>query len=189
MRKTWTTTEEMYLKEQVGSMQVQTIAMHLNRSELSIMNKMKRLGISNTKSQTGYLTTFELARLVNVDPSTVRGWICRNGLPYIRKTTRNSRKFYFIHPADFWEWAKDHKERVDFSKIECQSILPEPQWVNDERRQKKQSRYKFWSIKEEQCLMEMFQEGVSVTEIASRLKRSIHSILRKYERLESKYRV
>lgn len=183
-KRIWTEEEINFLKDNVGNMKIATISKKLNRSEQSIQNKLKRLGISNTKAQTGYLTTYQLAKLVQKDATTIRGWITRHGLKSTKKTTHSSRQFHFIHPEDFWKWASENKEKVDFSKIEPQTIIPEPSWVEKERTKENPISYKIWSIKEEKKLKMMLTEGYSIKEVAGKLDRSIISVQRKYERLE-----
>lgn len=184
-RRKWTEEEIEFLKDNVGKMKLATLSKKLNRTEGSIQNKLKRLGISNTKAQTGYLTTYELANLLQKDPKSVRGWIAKHGLKSTIKTTHSSRQFSFIHPEDFWKWAESHKEKVDFSKIERQSILPEPAWVEKERKRENPTTYRVWSIKEEKQLKMMLTDGYSIKEVARKLNRSTISVQRKYERIET----
>lgn len=183
-RRTWTEEEIDYLKDNVGTIKLTTMSKKLNRTEGSIQNKLKRLGISNTKAQTGYLTTYELAKLIQKDATTVRAWITKHGLNCTRKTTRSSRQFCFIHPEDFWKWAYQNCEKIDFSKIEAQSIIPEPCWVDKERQRENPTIYKNWSIKEERELKMWMNEGCSLREVAGKLNRSVISVQRKYERLQ-----
>ncbi|WP_158553352.1 helix-turn-helix domain-containing protein [Peribacillus saganii] len=185
MKSKWTQQEVNYLQENVGIMKLSSIAKKLERSEQAVLSKMKRLGISNTKAQTGYLTTYELAALLKIDPSTIRGWIANHGLQYKKRATRTKRKCYFISPEDFWKWVELNREKIDFSKIEHQSIVPEPDWVEKERANAKPSVYKVWSVKEERKLMLLFSQGCTIKEVAGQLNRSIVSVQRKFQRLES----
>ncbi|OLO26151.1 hypothetical protein BTR23_24150 [Alkalihalophilus pseudofirmus] len=185
-RKNWTNEEVNFLLENAGTFKLSTIAYKLNRSEHATLCKMKRLGISNTKEQTGLLTTTELELLLRVDRSTIRRWIIEHGLKCLKKTTRSNKKFYLIHPSDFWDWAYENRERVDFSKIEYQSIVPEPDWVNKERTKEKKTNYKQWSTNEEKKLQNLILQGTSFDEVANTLDRSITSVKRKYERLKHK---
>jgi len=182
-RRNWTDEEIDFLKDNVGKLKITTMSRKLNRTEESIKNKLKRLGISNTKAQTGYLTTYELAKLVQKDATTVRAWITKHGLQSTKKTTRCSRQFYFIHPEDFWKWAKDNREKIDFSKIEPHTIIPEPSWVEKERKFENPTSYKVWSIKEENQLKVLVMEGYTLNEVANKLDRSLISVKRKYSRL------
>lgn len=187
MRREWTSEEITFLEEKVGIYKISTIAYKMNRSYESVRVKMNRLGLSNTKSQTGYVTIGQLASLLRVDRNTVRWWTQKYGFPYIKKATRKSRKFYFIIPSDFWEWAEVHKEKVQFSKIEPQVLLPEPEWVNAERHKDRQvvkiKDYKYWTTKEDQKLLELRKERLTYREIGQILNRSAISVERRYKRI------
>ncbi|PLR76909.1 hypothetical protein CU633_13470 [Bacillus sp. V3-13] len=136
--KRWTTEEVDYLKVSVGNKKVPVIANQLRRTEKAVIAKMKRLGISQTKSHTGMLTMNELAKHLHVDPNTVKNWIDNHHLKSSVKITRTTRKFTFINPEDFWEWASEHKSKINFQKIDAHAILPEPKWVENERKKKRE---------------------------------------------------
>ncbi|PKR86434.1 DNA-binding protein [Heyndrickxia camelliae] len=182
-RKKWTDAEIRFLKENVGRMKIETIAQKLHRSEGSIVSKMKRLGIAYTKNQTGHLSTHQLAELLSVDRNTIIGWMKRHGLKYTKKVTRTTKSFYFIDPMEFWKWADRNREKIDFSKIECNAIAPEPEWVRHERSKQKEEHYKVWSVKEERVLKMMVLSGYSYTEVAQRLSRTKTSVQRKFQRM------
>lgn len=182
-RKNWTQEEIRFLKENVGSMKISTISQKLNRTENSVMCKMKKMGIAYTKNQTGHLSTHQLGKLLSVDRTTIIGWMKRHGLKYSKKVTRSTKCFYFIDPNDFWEWAERNREKIDFSKIECNSIAPEPVWVRNERDKPKEEHYKVWSVKEERALKMMVLSGYSFNEVAQKLSRTKTSVQRKYQRL------
>ena len=123
MRKEWNIEEIDYLKEHIGVQKIPIIAQSMGRTYDSLIVKMNRLGLSNTKSQTGYLTLGELAKLLKVERNTLLGWVNRHGLPCMKKITRQSKRFYLICPSDFWKWAKMNKEKVQFSNIDPQVVI------------------------------------------------------------------
>lgn len=188
MRKQWTTEEIDYLKENVGFRKLTIIAKTMDRSDGSIRVKMNRLGISNTKLQLGFLTVGELAKILKVDRNTIKRWIEKYDLPHKKKVTRNIKKFYFINPPDFWLWAEKHKEKIQFSSIESLLLLPEPDWVNDEKRKERQiakkKNYQYWTTKEDQRLLKLRKEGFTYKEIGERMNRSSISIARRYKRIK-----
>jgi hypothetical protein len=185
MRRNWTSQEIAYVRENVGFQKIPTIARNLERTPTSVELKIKRLGLSNTKSFTGQLTVHELANLLGIDPKSVKLWIDHHGLKCTKKVTRNTKKFYFVKPEDFWNWSYQNKERVDFSKIEHHTIVPEPEWVEHERRNKREVNYKAWTTKEVSMLVELVSIGSTFTEIGRKLNRSKISIQRKYERIRA----
>jgi hypothetical protein len=182
-RRNWTSEEIEYLRENVGFAKLKTIAKNLDRTETSVELKMKRLGLSNTKSYTGQLTMGELAKLLQVDPKSVKLWTENHGLKFSKRATRSTRMFYFIKPKDFWEWAYVNKESVDFSKIEPNSIPPEPDWLKQERMNKKSINYKSWTTHEIKIMTDLYSRGSDFSDIGEKLNRSSISIQRKYQRL------
>jgi hypothetical protein len=184
LKRYWTEEEIQYLEENVGKIKVSTIAQNLNRTENAVLVKMKRLGLSNTKEQLGLLTIGGLAKLLKVDPNTVRGWVKNHGLPCHKKVTRNQKRFYFIDPTDFWIWAEKHKEKIDFSKIEKHSIAPEPEWVDKERTKKKTTNYKSWTTYEIRVMVDLLKNGANYKTVGEKLQRSPISIERKFKRLQ-----
>ncbi|WP_456275214.1 DNA-binding protein [Bacillus sp. AK128] len=187
MRRNWSVEEIAFLEDYVGKIKIQTIAQKLNRSEQSVILKMNRLGLSNTKEQFGQLTIGELSRLLNIERKTVCGWVNNYGLKSTQKTTRSTKKFWFVDPKDFWKWAEQHKHKIDFTKIEAHSIPPEPDWVKEERgklSKNEQQTYKSWTVQEERELRHLIAMGTSFKEAAKTLNRTNSSVERKYHRLK-----
>lgn len=188
MKKYWTEQEIAYLRDHIGNTKISTIAKNLDRSETAVILKMKRLGIAKTKEHTGLMTSGELARILDVDRTTIRGWIERHGLPIKRKVTRIEKTFSFVDNEEFWMWAKEHKDKVNFSKIERNSIPPEPEWVDslrfDNKHYQKKS-YKQWTTKEDMRLKELQNKGLTKREIAKELGRTVVSVERRTSRLNS----
>lgn len=134
MRRNWTDEEEEYLISNIGYVKIPTIAEKLNRTIPSVELKMRRLGIRNTLHQYGVMTIGELAELIKVDRTVVKLWTKKHGLKVNKRIISRKRQHSFIQVEDFWEWAKENKDRVDFKQIEPLSILPEPEWVKEARK-------------------------------------------------------
>jgi hypothetical protein len=187
MRRYWTDKEKDYLKENVGQVKIPTIADRLGRTEDSVLQMLKKMGLSNTKASTGLLTTYQLSQLLQIDAKTVRHWIHNHGLKCTKKTTRNVKKWYLIDPDDFWHWAAENKGRITFSKIKYQSIPPEPGWCKTERLKERKNgsknNYKSWSTSEEYLVKKLISSGETYAAVGKKLNRSSVSIERKYKRL------
>ncbi|MDC3415996.1 DNA-binding protein [Aquibacillus salsiterrae] len=181
-KRKWQDEEINYLRDSVGSIKISTIARNLNRSDTAVILKMKRLGLSNTKEAIGSLTMHQLAGLLDVDPTVVKLWIQKHGLPYQKRVTRSSRKFYFIDQLEFWAWAELNKERIDFSKVIKNSIVPEPKWVDVERRKKREVAYRNWTTGEVKLMLHLHTSGDNFHSISKHLNRSVVSVKRKYQR-------
>lgn len=191
MKKVWIPEEIEYLSENVGLQKISTIAKNMNRSYESVRVKMTRLGLSNTKLQLGYCTAGELANFLKVDRSTIRLWMEEHALPYKKKATREEKSFYFIEPSDFWKWAEQHKEKVQFLAIEEQVLLPEPTWVEEERKNErvhqlnKKRSYHIWTSQEDKKLIALRSECLTFNVIAVKMNRTPTSVRNRYKRITS----
>lgn len=187
LARKWIEEDISYLIDSIGKVKVSTIARNLNRTETAVLLKLKRLGFSNTKDHVGMLTFGELSRFLGVDRKIVQGWAERHNLPFTSKVTRTSKYYYFVDNEDFWAWAWNNREKIDFSKIEENTILPEPDWVKKERYYNtafRKRQYKLWSYKEDKKLKEMLEKkGYSYRQAGEVLGRSAISVERRYARI------
>jgi len=184
-RRNWTREEEAYLAKYAGMYRIDVIAKNLDRTSISVELKMKRMGLSNTRDQVGLITMGELARLLGVDRNTVKHWADRHKLPYIKRKTKKEKTFYFVDTNRFWDWADNNREKVDFSRIERHAIPPEPKWVEPLRQERKETRYKPWTIQEEKQLLEQMKHRKPLADIAKSMNRSLTSVERKYYRIKN----
>ena len=186
-RKVWTKEEIKYLKENLGRLKVSTIADNLGRTYDAVKVKMTRLGLSNTKAFTGMVTIGELASILKVDRNTVLGWVQRHNLKCTAKVTRKSKRFYCISQDDFWYWARYNKDKVNFSKIDPFSLVPEPSWVKEERithyeEENPYQIYRKWTTLENQKMKYLIRKGYSYKEVAEQLNRTPLSVQRRHQR-------
>ncbi|MGN7300532.1 DNA-binding protein [Ferdinandcohnia sp. SAFN-114] len=186
MSKVYSKEEIEFLKQNVGFMKLTTIAKKLNRPFNSVSIKVNRLGIGDTRTQTGMITLGELAKILFVDRKTIENWVVRHELPCVKQITRQHKQYYFIKPGEFWEWAKKNKEKISFYKIEKNLLAPEPEWV-DKERAKKQDRivnYRAWTIGEKRKVIELKNNGYTFAEIGKMLGRSASSVGKQYYRMK-----
>ncbi|PLS19425.1 DNA-binding protein [Bacillus sp. M6-12] len=186
MANVWSCEENEFLLEHVGVLKVETIAKKLNRPVGGVLKQMRLLNISITRKQTGLLTMGELAKLLGVDRKTVENWCHNHDLSFTKKKTRQIKTYYFIDSLQFWQWAYEHQERVDFTKIEPNSIPPEPEWVDTLRFKKKKIKgnyYRPWTTKEEELVIQLREKGTNYQEIAKKINRTSMSVEKKYKRL------
>ncbi|MFD2444601.1 DNA-binding protein [Bacillus sp. CGMCC 1.16607] len=179
-----------FIEENLGVLSLKKIAQRLGKPVKSLeITLYKKKGSSNTKIHTGMITAGELATILKVDRNTVIGWISRHGLKSTRRVTNSKKNFTFIDILDFWDWAIEHKEKIDFSKIEPDTLPPHPHWYDIERKKTNTvSNYKCWTNLEEKHLLNLINEGKTYDEIAMFLDRSVYSIQRKYGRLKKLFR-
>lgn len=190
MKRRWWTEEEIsYLEESVGRIKIPTIANKLNRTPKAVTLKMKKLGINNTKLESGMITANELATACNVDFNVVNGWM-KAGLKSSPRVTRTSMRFYFIDIENFWDWAADNKSRIDFYKVDEYVLLPEPDWVEFQRKHDyhhvPRKRHAKWTEKEDSKLLQLLRTGMTRKEIGKELNRSVHAVTRRLYRLRNR---
>lgn len=187
--KWWTPEEDAFLEEKVGKVKIETIAKKLGRSVIAVENRLDRLGVSNTKLESGKITAAELARYCGIDSHVVtRTWIPKKGLPAVRRVTRYKRKYWLIDVKEFWKWAEQNKDLIDFSKVDTHVLLPQPDWVELERKRdyKKipRKQLKRWTAEEDNQLIKLLNAGYSKAQIAEVLERSETAVDRRIARLK-----
>lgn len=186
----WTTEEEDFLKEKVGTLSIPILAKRLGRSVNAIEVRMRKLGIENTKFLSGKLTANELANALQVDSHAIYLWIRNHGLKAVYKATRYTAKFYLIDVNEFWKWAEKNKEKLNFTKIDHLVLLPEPVWVEEERKRdyltipKRQAAT--WNSEEDKKLISLLNGNYTQKEIAQFMHRSEKAIQRRISRLREK---
>jgi hypothetical protein len=187
LKRNWTSKEIEFLKDNIGKISIKTISENLARTETAVLLKAKRLNISNTKQNQGDITIGELACIIGKDRRTINNWIQKGYFPAYKKVTRSKRAFYFVRSEEFWKWAFQNREKLNFSKIPPRVINPEPSWVESERKlgQKNERNYKIWTIKEVKKLEVYHQNGFTNSEIAEELDRSIYSVDKKLIRVKA----
>lgn len=177
----WTNDEKLFLEENIGKKSLVQIGKKLNRTPGAVLTQADRMGIANTRDGAdGYILN-QICLATGVAMKTLKQWIKERGFPAKKKVTRLSKASYFVDPVKFWEWVKENPERINCYAIEKNSIIPEPDWVDERRkvdyyRQKKPPQE--WTTKEEALLTDLLLEkkmsqGQAATYFPGRTKISI----------------
>ena len=198
-RKRWTKEEDEILAEMVGEYAFNYIANVLGKTPSAVETRLKRLGLLNTKEQGGWITARQLAKALGEDQRKVMKWYRKHGLPLRHSSLRyysvgrNRRKMniYLILPEEFWKWAKQHKDLLNFAKTDPYRLAPIPDWFWEKQKQdqattpKRQKQY--WTPEEDQKLWDMFyRQGLSQKEIAAQLGRTKMGVQKRLKRLRNK---
>lgn len=192
MRKKFTPEEEQYIEQYFGSMSAESIGAKLGISAKSVVNKAYKMGFTSIIGSSGRVTANTLASLVGHDFKVVKRWVDNHGLPHIRRSLNvlSSCKHILIDPEEFWEWAEQNKERIDFLRIEKNTIVPEPKWVEEERKnliRNPRKKRKVWTQQEEVRLWNMFYtSGMKQKDIARKFNVTTTAIERKLKKLRDK---
>jgi len=170
-------------------MSFQNIAKKLEKSVVAIGIHGKRvLRLGPTKDAQGRINANQLANICKIDRHVITdNWITKRGLKATKKITKNEFKFWLINSNDFWKWAEKNKDAINFSKIERDELVPEPPWVELERKRdykeipKKQ--FKLWTSEEDRQLINLIRSGKTYKQIATIMDRTSFSCEHRYSRL------
>lgn len=131
--KSWPKEQVDYLEEKWGVISIPQIAKHLGRSVNAIKLKAQRIGLGRHIHSGEYITFNQLAVALGKSFSQVKGrWVPR-GLPIKYKKSIN-KSYRIIYLDDFWKWAENHKDLLDFSAFEENTLGKEPSWVSEKRK-------------------------------------------------------
>ena len=140
-----------------------------------------------------YITYKQLLKVLgNVGGYKEISWIEKRGFPVRIKKVRNA-VFRIVRIEDFWKWAEEHKELLDFSRFEENILGKEPEWAKEKRRLDKEKNRKYkncpWTNAEkEQLIFLLRQQKYTYYEIAQKLRRTERSIETKMLELDIKDR-
>jgi len=193
-RRDYTKEELIYLEEKWGAKSVKAIARKLNRSEWAVRMKAYKMGLGDPKLSIDGITINQLSKAIGVHyQSIMRNWVEQYGFPVKNKILINESIAYATQ-NDFWEWAKDNKNLIDFSRIEENILGKEPQWAKEKRRidilaNNKSRNKRPWTDSEIEKLISLLKTyNFTYADIAERLGRSQSAVKRKIYDLKIPYR-
>lgn len=166
----WTQEETNYLVEKCDRVNLKTIAKKLGRSYASVLLKMQRLGLT-ASGETDRISLTEFSEASGISYHRLLYWINTKEFP-----ARKIGKYYKVNPVKFWEWAFLNKHLINWKSFNKNAILPQPQWLND---QKGISAYKYWTEEEDKTLKKLILYGYTYEELTNKLGRTHGSIKRR----------
>lgn len=181
---TWTSEEDEFLMDHIGTASFRFIAGKLGRSIKSLETRCVQLGVGDQVDFAGFMTAAELGRVIQKDKSQVIRFINEFGLSAKQAKTRydNAKKKeyrYMIDPYEFWKWAEKNQEKLNFALIEEDRILPEPEWVEKKRREdyyKPKKTRRRWTEEEKKRAITLLDSGMTRPQVAKELDRTVSSI-------------
>ena len=186
--KSWSAAEVAYLQDKWGVVSIQRIAKTLGRTEAAVLNKKNKLGLGAYLDGGMDISYNQL--LVELcgrgNTSYAKARFIRYGIPVKeRRVLRN--RFKVIDLDEFWKWAEEHKDLLDFSKLQPYALGPEPKWVKlkrtldiDKKRKTKKKHNDPWTASEDAKLRRMIEKGVyTYTDIASELRKTEGAVKRR----------
>jgi DNA-binding CsgD family transcriptional regulator len=178
----WTTEEIELLYKYSGKKELSFIAKKIKRSKSAIYYKLDKLGLCSLKLLSGLYTINDISKNINIDWHTVNNWCISGLLKYVEYAPKE-QNFKFISAKNFWEFAYNNKKLLIFRNIKRNTILPEPDWVDELRVESNTKNKKVWTKEDDTLLKDMFRQGYSYNKIAQSLNRSYAGITHRLSRL------
>lgn len=194
LSRNWTKEEEEYLKEKWGTLSVKTLAKNLNRSENAILVRKTRLGLGAFLESGEYVSFNQLKLAIGVDYGGYKNisWIKNRDFPVKTKRVNNC-SFKIVYLEDWWKWAEQNKNVLDFSKFEENMLGEEPEWVKVKRRHDIERNQKYittqWTKAEDDKLIRLVKkQKYTYAELSTMLRRTNGAIQRRLSDLGVKDR-
>lgn len=134
--RNWTKEEIQYLTDNYGEKSYKTISKKLNRSITAIEIKARRLKLGSFLECGDYITWNQFQGAIGNSTGCgykTKSWIQNRNFPtHTKKVRNNSFRIVYIH--EFWKWAKDNQDLLDFSKMEENILGVEPDWAKEKRK-------------------------------------------------------
>lgn len=194
-KRNWTADEYRYLEENWGIVSLNRIAKKLNRSKTAIKIKVQRKGLGAFLQNGEYVTVNQLFKAIGKDSSNgyaEYSWIKNRGFPVKLKRVENC-SFKIIYIDDFWKWAEQHRNFIDWSKFNENALGREPNWVDAQRRLCINTKNKYhttpWTKEEDSRLILLLKQyRYTVDELSKRIGRTDGAIQRRCCELKIKER-
>lgn len=125
----WSPEELEFLKDSWATRTIPGIAGKLGRSVEAVKLKAGRLGLGRHIHCGTDVTLCRFFRAIGLTyNSRTRARLMRHGLP-VRYRVSVRRRYAMINIDRFWIWAEQHRDLIDFSRIDVNILGQEPDWV------------------------------------------------------------
>ena len=192
-KKKWTEAEQEYLAESWGSISIDSLARHLQRSKTAVIIRAQRLGLGPFRDSNEGISKHQLFVALGYRGGNFYkniSWIQNRGLP-IHKIKCNNSCWEMIRIDEFWKWAYKNQSFLDFSKFEKYALGPEPDWVKEKRssdyRRSLQVKKTPWTPAEDEKLRKVLKEHkYGYRELSKMFQRTEGAIVRRISDLNIK---
>lgn len=192
--KCWTKDEVDFLDENWGNLDCDKIASKLGKTPRAICLKAWSLGFGSPMLSADGISVNHLPGLFGITPYKVFNiWIKKYNFPYRKKRFKSKRAVRIFRLDEFWKWAEEYKDYIDFSNLERNSLGAEPCWVNAKRRtdslKQKSNSSKSWTTEDDDKLKYLIYKFLySRKEIADIMGRTETAVLNRIDFLKIKGR-
>lgn len=182
----WTDEEKDLVMDKWGIWSISRLAKAVNRTEYAVVRFGEKNGLGSMYRE-GYLTTEQIADMFKVDQSTVsRYWIKQYGLK-AKKSALKERMLYRVSQDDLLLWCENNQDKWRASYLEEYALGFEPEWLKAKRITDSdtitKNKGRLWTTKEIDTLIQLFNDGIAIKDIAEKLGRTYLSTKRQKERL------
>lgn len=182
----WTKEEEQYLQDNWGMFSVKTLAKNLGRSENAINVRKHKLGLGSFLENGDYITFNQLKTAIGIGGGAGYmniSWIKNRDFPIHTKRVHNC-SFKVVYLDEWWKWAEQNKDLLDFSKFEENMLGEEPDWVKIKRKHDVEKNQKYictpWTKAEDSRLIHLVQkQKYTYAELSTMLRRTNGAIQRR----------
>lgn len=195
-RRSWTKEEVEFLESKWGVLNRSKIAEDLGRSESAVQQKAQRLGLGDALTHIDGITVSQLSLMIDTHYALIKNWIHKYDFPAKRKRLTAKRNVLYVRYDDFWKWAEQNKQMIDFTRFDRLTLAHEPEWVELKRKadyEKKKHLPKphntAWTKDEISRMRYLISKpDITFLELSKELKRSHGAIKRKLHELDIKVR-
>lgn len=184
--RNWTQEEKDYLAEKWGTVSIDALARKLGRTPGGIINMKNRLGLGSFLESGDYVGFYKLCRTLGASAGgsyRIKSWVENRGFPVHNKKI-GSNRFRIAYLDEFWAWAEQNQDFLDFSKFEENALGAEPAWAKEKRKRdhkRKRTVVKTkWTPAEDAKLRRMYEAGTwYLSDAAMKLCRTEGAITRR----------
>lgn len=185
--RNWTQEEKQYLEDNWGTLSKQTLAKNLNRSLNAIEVMKNRLRLGAFLDNGDYVTWNQLQIALGLGRSgsgyKMISWVKNRDFPIRTKKVGNN-SFKIVKIDDFWKWAEQNKDLLDFTKFEKNAIGEEPAWTKEKRKHDFEKARKYvntpWTKAEDEKLKYLLRQyKYTYDDLSKMLKRTNGAIQRR----------
>lgn len=193
--KNWRKEEIEYLEEKWGTVSVSAIAKKLNRTENAIRIKSQKLKLGDFIQAGELISLCQLITALGLfnSYSWIRKKYVDNGLPTITKKNKKQTVMK-VDLDEFWKWAENHKQILNFARFEKGNLGAEPSWVDEKRKAdllnpSKINSNRYWTKNDDSLLIQKTKScRYTYKDLANEFNRTEGAIKRRLKDLDVPYR-
>lgn len=190
----WTKEEEQNLAEWWGYYSVDCIAERLGRTPTAVITRKNKLRLGSFLSNNDNITYQQLVLTLGysyANSGRRELWVEKRKMPVTHRKIAE-KSILVIKLDDFWLWAENNQDLLDFSNFEKYALGKEPDWVDKKRHKdilrSREITTKPWTKTDDSRLVHLLHKGYSYERLRKELKRTESAIVNRLVALGIKER-